>query len=242
MEVIVRWLAIPLLILSLTGPVTAIVFVRLIKRNNLRWLVVYSLGLVVITAAEGVFIAHTFGGFFPDVGCFTALLAPVAAVFTFLVFRRQARQAGKSVATSGLQDRWLLIGVVLIPVLQLSAPAISFAYARTCDSLNREAAPPIISALQAYQTNTGDYPSNLKALMPGYLASIPGSACAMPLFNRITMGQSVTAVWSLYYCTNSANHETYLTIPILGSDSLQIYNLKTERWSVGGSFDGFCGR
>jgi hypothetical protein len=242
MEFIVRWFGIPLLILLLTGPLAAIAYVTLVRRNQRHWLIVCIVGLVLVTAAEGVFIAHTFGGFFPDIGCVTALLTPVVAVFTFLVFRKRAREVRQRAGISGLQARWLMIGAILLPVLQLSAPAVSFAYARTCDRLDREAAPPIISALQAYQTDTGSYPSNLKILIPQYLASIPPSACAMPFFNLINTNQPVRAVWSVYHCTNSPNRETYLTIPIIGSDSLQIYNLKTANWAVGSSFDGFCGR
>src|SRR5689334_19457166 len=124
MAVLIRWIGIPLLLLAISGPLAAIVFASHIKHNHLRWLWVFCLGLVLLAAAEGIFIAHTlFVGLFPDTGCFMALLTPVASVVTFLVFRRWARQQGNSAVTSGLQDRWYLIGIVLIPLLQLAAPA-----------------------------------------------------------------------------------------------------------------------
>jgi hypothetical protein len=240
LDFFIIFIGIPLLILVITGPVAAIVFVALVKRNQLRWLPLYSLALVASAAVVGVFIAQKFGGLFPGIGCFTALLTPVVAIFTFAVFRKRAKQLKSSTGLSSLQSRWLLIGLVLLPVLQLFTPAVSYTYGLTCESFNINAAPPIISAMHAYQTDTGSYPSDLNTLVPHYLASIPPSACAMPFFNLINTGQPGDAVWNVVYCSFSPKQETYLTIPVIGSDLLQTYNLKTQRWSFGSSFEGFC--
>src|SRR5258706_9789361 len=104
MGVFLRWFAIPLLFLIVTGPLAAIYYVKQIKQNRLRFLWTYLLGLAAISVVEGIFIAHTFAGFFPDIGCFTSLLTPIVAVFTFLVFRRPAKQGGMPAETTGLQD------------------------------------------------------------------------------------------------------------------------------------------
>src|SRR5258707_15752887 len=94
MDVFLRWFGIPLLFLIVTGPLAAIFFVKQIKQNRLRFLWTYLLALAVITVVEGIFIAHTFAGFFPDIGCFTSLLTPIVAVLTFFLFRGPANKGG----------------------------------------------------------------------------------------------------------------------------------------------------
>src|SRR5437016_6131609 len=100
MDVFIRWCGIPLLILLITGPLAAIYYIKQVKYNRFRFLWAYLLGLAAITVVEGIFIAFTFGGFFPDIGCFMSLLTPLMAIFTFLVFRRPAKQGGMPTETT----------------------------------------------------------------------------------------------------------------------------------------------
>ncbi len=247
MEIIVPWLGIALLILLVTGPFAASMFIKLIKRNNPRWLWIFSLGLGLISILEGLFIAHTFSDFFPGIGCFVTILTPIVATGTFLGFRFRAKRVQESFVTHSPQRQWFQIGTFLIPLLQLFAPVVGFGYARTCDALNQQAAAPVIAALRDYRAETGSYPvldspyqSSLTMLVPRYLSSLPPRACVVPLFNTPDPYYPVADDWSLYYCSNTPSHETLLMVPILGSDSQQIYNLTTEHWLTGNAFDGYC--
>lgn len=240
MVAIIHWIGIPLLILTITGPLAAFFYLSQVGRNHLRWLWVFCVGLGLVSVAEGIFIAHTFGGLFPDLGCFISLLTPVAAVFSLQVFRTWSKRQAKSSKISGLQHRWYLVGIILIPLFQLSAPAISYAYVRTCDTQNQVVAAPIISALQAYHQDTGRYPTDVRSLVPQYLASMPAVACAVPFLTRVDPEDAASNGWSLTFCENTASNDTYLTVPIIGSDLLQIYSLTRSRWSKGSSFEGFC--
>jgi hypothetical protein len=129
---------------------------------------------------------------------------------------------------------------MLIPLLQLSTPVIGFCYARQCDALSRRAAQPIVTALESYRDENGQYQSDLSVLVPRYLSAIPRRACALPLgrpdLNPVDDG------WSLYFCGNGPEQETLLLVPMIGMDAQQVYNPKTGRWSRGTSLDGYCPR
>ena len=246
MELIVSLLGIPLLVLLVTGPFAASIFIALLRRNSSRWLWSFSLGLGLLTILLGIFIAHTFANFFPGIGCFITLLTPIVALVTFLSFRFRARKVQASFAADAPQRHWFLIGSLMIPLLQIAAPVVSFGYGVACQGLDQQAAKPIIAALHKYQAETGTFPvlvspseSDLSMLVPRYLASIPQPSCNVPILEADPYTPGETR-WSLYSCNNSPGHETLLMVPIIGSDSRQLYNLNTGHWSTGNSFDGYC--
>ena len=171
--------------------------------------------------------------------------ASLGFILTLLVFRTQARRFYQSVGDDPVRRRWFRAGMLLLPALQLSAPLIGFGYARSCDVLNRRAAQPIIAALESYHQDHGRYPmlagrhqSDLGFLVPQYLDAIPSRACKAPF--RWVDSNSVDEDWSLYFCTNNPGQETLLLVPVIGTDSKQIYNPETKWWSRGNSFDGYC--
>ncbi|MFN8454609.1 MAG: hypothetical protein U0401_08045 [Anaerolineae bacterium] len=143
-----------------------------------------------------------------------------------------------------------MAGTVLIPLLQLAAPAISFGYGLTCEAANREVARPIIAALEQHKSETGSYlpvdnpdqsaRSDLQFLAPDYLASIPPRACTISFFNPPESTYRLEDDWSLYLCARNPDRDVLLLGPIIGSDSQQIYNLNTGQWSRGNAMDGYC--
>lgn len=250
MELIISWLIIPLSILFITGPVAAHIFVALFERGQRRGLGLFWLGLSVITFLLGIYIAYTFSDFFPGPGCFISLFTPLMVIITLLFLRFRTGRAYQVLGGDKVRRRWFNAGILLVPLLQLSAPVISFGYIQTCNVLNRQVARPLIVALEQYKTDTGSYlppdslnrssQRDLQFLTPDYLASIPQRACEVSFFNPPDPGGRAGDGWSLYNCTPDPNRDVLLLVPIIGSDSEQIYNLNTGRWSGGNAFDGYC--
>lgn len=230
--------------LLVTGPAAAWLSIALLKRGRRPALVVFWAVLVCVTFLLGLAIAHTFADFFPGLGCFTTLWTPVAVILTVLVWRRQGGRmepAGESGAPSRPRLYTLLLALV---VLQLSAPLIGLAYAQSCALLNRRAARPIVAALESYRQEHGSYPfppnrhrSDLSVLVPEHLRTIPPLACKNPFARR---NEALAQEWQLYYCTNSPDQETLLLVPLIGTDSKQIYSPQTKLWTRGNALDGYC--
>jgi hypothetical protein len=235
----------PLIPLFLTGPVAASIFIVLLKRDNRRIQPFFWLALIAATIALGIFTAYTFSNFFPGPGCFITLFTLPAAIVTLLTFRLQAKRFYRAIGDEQRRRRRFQAATLVIPLLQLSVPAIGLGYFGQCIMLSEQAARPIIAALETYKNETGHYPvlsspyeSDLQFLVPRYLSAIPARPCALPF--------EVPALfiehddWSLYFCNNSPGQDTLLLVPTIGTDAKQIYNPKTGRWSLGDSFDGYC--
>ena len=250
MDLLILWLVAPVLILVMTGPAAGRLYIALLEKNNPRGLAALAAGLVLAALVVGVFITYTFSDFFPGIGCFISLLSPIAAIITFLYFRLRAKRVYERIADWGPGRRWFAAGSLLIPLLQLSAPLVGYAYGQTCDALNRQAAAPLIAALKAYKDDTGSYlpvggsqgsyQGTLDFLVPAYLDLIPQRACMAATFDRPDPIYPEDDDWNLYACGNTPGDPVLLMVPILGSDSQQIYNLDRGLWSRGNAMDGYC--
>jgi len=232
---------IPLLV---TGPAAAALSVALVKRGRRRALWIFWIVLACLTVLLGITIAHTFADFFPGLGCFATLWTPVAVILTVLVWRLQSKRLEEA-GPKARPSRLLLSVLLVVIVLQLSAPPIGLIYAQSCAFLNRRAARPIVAALESYRREQGHYPfdqnrhrSDLSILAPEHLETIPPLVCQNPFAPKDE--RSRDSEWSLYFCTNSPGQETLLLVPLIGTDSLQIYNPATRWWTRGNSLDGFC--
>ena len=235
----------PLIFLFFTGPVAASIFIVLLKRDHRHIQPIFWLTLIAATLALGIFTAYTFSSFFPGPGCFITLFTLPAAVVTLLTFRFQAKRFYQAINNEQRRRRWFQAATLVILLLQLSVPAIGLGYFAQCTMQNQQAARPIIAALETYKNETGQYPvlsspyeSNLQFLVPRYLSTIPTRPCALPFELPALFIEHDD--WSLYFCNNSPGQETLLLVPTIGTDAKQIYNLKTGRWWLGDSFDGYC--
>jgi hypothetical protein len=241
MIVLALFSLIPLL---LTGPAAAALYVALLKQNRRRALWAFWALLACATILLGFTIAYTFGDLFPGPGCFATLWTPATVILTALVYRRRTRRLDRSAEPSS-PGRWRQVALLAIIALQLSAPLIAFLYAQSCALLNRRAARPIIAALESYRQENGRYPfpenrhrSDLSMLVPEHLETLPPLACQNPFERRDA--SPTDAGWRLYFCQNSPGQETLLLVPLIGTDSLQIYNPATRWWTRGNALDGFC--
>jgi hypothetical protein len=234
-----------LVLLLLTGQVAAALYVALFKRSTRRALWVSWALLSCVTILLGVAIAHTFSNFFPGPGCFATILTPVSVILTALVFIRLFKDPDQTSDPGTSGRRRPYTALLALIVLQLSAPVIALGHAQSCALLNRRAARPIAAALESYRLEHGRYPfppnqhrSDLSVLVPEHLETVPPLACQRP-FGRWNVFRT-DADWSLYYCQNSPGQETLLLVPLIGTDSQQIYNPQTMWWTRGNALDGFC--
>ena len=69
-----------------------------------------------------------------------------------------------------------------------------------------QASQPIIAALAAYHDQEGAYPETLAALVPGYLASLPGDVNGYPIEYRLT---DVSYSLEFSYTGPGMNHCSY---------------------------------
>ncbi len=231
-------LIMPSLLFLLAGPLAAWLYLRWLEKGNRLGLRLFWPLAALLTLVLSLVVTYTFGDFFPGPGCFIAVTAPLAALATFLFVRFWGTSRKATLPRNG-RLRTLMW---FLPLLLLSVPMLSFAYARTCDALNRRAARPIIAALEAYRQEHGAYPdlasqSDLSFLVPEYLETIPPVACASP-FQKET--RFVSQGWSLYPCSHMEGEPLLLMVPMMGSDDQLIYNLNTRRWGIGDSFEGYC--
>ncbi len=250
MQLMFLWSVIPVAVLALTGPLAAWLFIRLLQSGSRRGLALLIAGLALAAVLLGAFITYTFSNFFPDIGCFITLLTPIAAIITLLSFRLRSKKVYALLGDDRTRRRWFIAGSLLLPLLQLAAPAVGYAYGQGCDALNRRSAAPIIAALQAYQAETGAYlppgeqesvvPGSLDYLIPTYLAALPPRSCFASTFDPPDPILLAESDWNIYACNNTPGDPVLLMVPILGSYSQQIYNLNTNRWSRGNSMDGYC--
>ena len=234
-----------LLPLLLTGPAAAALVVALINRGRRRALWAFWILLACATLLLGFTIAYTFGDFFPGLGCFATLWTPAAIVLTVLVFHRQVRRLNDTADAHATRSRGCYAPLLALIILQLAAPLLALGYAQSCALINRRAARPIIAALESYRRAHGHYPrpdsrsqQDLGVLVPEHLKAIPPLACKTPLSRKDRA--STSDDWHLYSCTNSPGQETLLLVPLIGTDSVQIYDPETEQWTRGNAFDGFC--
>jgi hypothetical protein len=242
---VLRLAALSVVPLFLTGPAAAAIDIALLKRGVRRGLWIFWVLLVGATVLLGVTVAHTFGDFFPGLGCITTLLTPASAVVTLLVFRLSSKHFESENDAKSDQRRRFQAAMLLIPALQLSVPLIGWGYAQGCALGNRRAARPIVQALDQYHRDHGHYPSlpgrhhsDLQILDPEYLEAIPSRPCRNP-FARL-YSYPLDDDWSLYFCANNPGQETLLLVPLIGTDSKQIYNPETRWWRRGNSLDGYC--
>lgn len=77
-----------------------------------------------------------------------------------------------------LRVRLCLLGGLLIVVLQLTPIVGNFGMGAVCYQQTTRAGSPIITAMEAYKRDFGDYPEELGTLVPGYLQEIPSPSCS----------------------------------------------------------------
>ena len=103
----------------LTGPLAALIYLRILLYRAGKRVILFWLGLLVVHGLGFIFLTAITGDNLFDPGFFSCLITPLLAVLSALVLRFGGLRMAEEPAW-GLQDkRWLLLGTVIIPLLQL---------------------------------------------------------------------------------------------------------------------------
>lgn len=221
------FLIISLLILGLgAGPI----YCAFLFKNQKGWLI----GLLGVLIASGqalsIYIFFSTGTFF--VAGVTCLLFPIALIAALIMlFWRKNYQ--EQLASDRSLRHWYWAGMILIPII-LVLPFFELLWIqRACFGLNRHAAQPIISALEEYHAENGNYPETLDELVPEYFASLPPGRCA-----PFSSSNSEKLKFEINIC--QPDDIPILTVPIGSGEWIQRYNLGTGDWARISFLDGAC--
>lgn len=218
----------PPVILLLTGPVAVDVYLRL-RNAPARQRAVFWAALAALIGLAGVYAAYNFSSFFPGPGCFITVFTLPAIVLTLLWARRRWKKGFD-------QERAVPRSLLLIALLQVGIPLVALVFAQTCNALNRRAVAPVITALEAYRQQHGEYPAvGSQQPVDEVLPVRPTMACALPAGLQSDW-YNLDAKMSLYPCSDGLR----VLVPLIGSDSMQIYDVESGTWGFGSSFDGLC--
>ncbi len=220
-------LTISLIILALaSGPVVG----NLLKGRNWKWVYALYLILFLLATGQAYYIFFSTGTFF--VAAVTCLPLPAALIGVLYLFYWRGKNIEVYQANKSLR-RMYWLGVLLVPLISLT-PFFDLILLRSaCFNLNQRAAGPILSAMENYHQDFGDYPEVITVLVPEYLDEIPAGRCK-PL-----PGSSIDE--PSFTITKCIQEEiTILTIPIGSGEWIQRYNPESDKWAMLSFLDGAC--
>ena len=128
--------------------------------------------------------------------------------------------------------RLYLIGLVLVPLVQLAPWLGSRATSLSCDAMNRERAMIIVGAVADYHQANGEYPADLTALVPDYLDALLAPSCFDADVSPYTQHE-----YELVTCRGG---QVVSTVDAFSTDFIQRYDLATGQWSTVSFLDGVC--
>jgi hypothetical protein len=221
----------PILIsLTILGLAAGPVYGYFLLKNQKAWNTVLLVVLFALGLGLSFYIFFSTGTFF--VAGVTCLMIPLALiVLLFMLFWRRKHLERMESDQAFRRGYWA--GTILIPLI-LALPFFELFWIRVaCFELNQRSATPIIAAMETYKNAQGDYPGEIEALVPDYLASTPAGRCA-PFSNS----EMTKLDFDISTCT--PGDVTILSVPIGSGEWIQRYNLKTGLWSRASFLDGAC--
>lgn len=155
------------------------------------------------------------------------------AVVGFLVHHYAGRRSEKAKNDMPSLQWWIkLLLTIYIVVINL-APLLGFNFITgTCSNIHARQARPIIAALKAYQTDYGNYPSDLGELESSYIGYIP-----QPLCFHIFPITDYALGYTLEWCNSE---KPILWLDVIQGGFPQRYNLEKDEWSSISFLDGVC--
>jgi len=234
----------PILIVFATGAVPALIFILLLRIRLEQLIPLLLLILVILGAVFAVLLLYGMGLFGMGPSCLTV---PVAASALIVLVGARALFL-RSIGEDKSRRRWYLIGLFLIPFLQVAPLLEQFLLVGACDAWNRHKGDAIVRALEAYKQDHLVYPADVEALAPTYIPELPTARCFSPFrwFGGSDAYQGVHAMSSLWIDGQFKLHECsteqvkLLIVPSVLVDSIQRYNPKTGEWSRTSLLDGTC--
>lgn len=209
---------------------------RIVKTNNARLFL--RLGFVAILVG----IVLTF------FGAYTALSAAgpgailcsetfvMGLVTAFILFDKRSLKKEREIADD--KTRKYLIPLKLVLVFAQLLPAFGAnTFYKACDSLYRQQAKILISAIEIYYEKNNALPDSLEVLVPEYVSEIPKPSCLQPYnligeFNGVGTGTN----YSMLICGDKKLLAVSATI--LGF--VVRYDFATQKWSSSDFLDGYC--
>jgi hypothetical protein len=223
------------LIPLITGAFFVAASISAAKRRRFRCLIPLAIGMLVTSLAVSMILAFTFWGAFGP-GLTLGIASVVSALGAFLAVMtigtvllvRTRQEPGFSQALLALY----LVGGVLVPTSLLAPIGGAYATWNVCDTWHRENAEVVILASERYRNELGEYPRDIEALAPEYLAEIPSATCLAP-YRLLGLGDPY---YRIVYCKRI----TLLTI--FGTDGVrsQSYDFAKGEWSRYDPVDGPC--
>lgn len=108
----------------ISGPLPAIIWLWLGFNQNWRRLLPLAAFLtLILNAAASVLIVANLEGFLPS-GFFACAVTPIVGLITLLLSLAFIRRTFRTIPENSLQRRWLKVGVLAIPVVQLFTMAM----------------------------------------------------------------------------------------------------------------------
>lgn len=211
-------------------------FNRIVRMNNIRLYFGFGILVLFIGITLTFYSAYTaFGGFGPGTILFfgTFFMGLVTALVLFVL---KSQKQEREYASVDARKYLTPLKLVLI-IAQLSPMVGSLVYYDACDSLHRQQAKLLISAIESYYDNNNRYPDNLETLTPDYLLEIPTPLCLQPYY---WIGQlDGSNLKDTYYMLNCGDKKL-LAVHDTSLGWLTRYDFITQKWSASDFLDGYC--
>ena len=186
--------------------------------------------LIVSSALNAFFTILTFGGAFgPGFLVFLSacLAIPMSAIFLLIGWPFFYRAVGKNY----LRHSLYLGGGLIIVCLQFAPLYGDLGIGGACDKRTMQIGNQIVVELENYRQDNGEYPTELNALVPGYLSQLPTNKCLGSVGPEIT--------FQLRECAQDGI--ALLTASSFDGWKVLRYNLSTSNWSGLDFLEGECG-
>ncbi len=218
--------------------VQSCVYIVLLKKNHRGELLALGVISILLTFFSTLAIAYTlWSGLGPGVPAGLSSGTVGFGIALLIVLSGMTRSAGPEKQDHPIPAVTSRLGIIagLIIIASLVLPPMgAYAYLGACDALHRQIGKPLTKALDEYNQNTGNYPEEIKDLVPGYLPQIPTPVCLIPY--RWIFRSNGKPTYDLKTC--QGGRFLYVTATVLGAS--QRYNPSTGEWAMIDGLDDTC--
>ncbi len=204
------------------------IFLGILRKMGVEAAIAFTAGFGLISLFVGYYTFDTFGGAFgPGILLYFASCFIVPASGMILA-TSWSRFFGNRQGTA-LQKRVFLVGGIVIIIFQTAPIVGTSVIGRYCDKQIQQAGNQIVEAVLNYQQNNGTYPTELNALMPAYISTVPTYQCFA--------GDTPPAQFQIQTCGDAI---TILKTESSSGSDIMRFNFNTGQWSSISFLDGEC--
>ncbi len=110
------------------GPAAGILFFEILKRRKLWYQIPFWILLVALNLLVMFWVAASSGTWSPIASLSAFIATPIASILAVIVMRNAWKKLESEIGIERLDKRWFTLGIVLIPVLQISSFALLLIY------------------------------------------------------------------------------------------------------------------